>query len=1069
VSLGGLHAPHGDSFTSSTCAISGGAYSCGTNGVTRTPGTYTFAHAYGLITMSGTKLLARNDPYTTISCSASSATCSTSARASAATGIPRSVAVGKAYNPYVGESDSYMWFATGNTLAPSLFTMQFSHGTTTNPTTCSGTSLTGSAKKPLCPLDASLNGAASGGGVGLGTSGLCFATDSGASFFDQRLLSVWPKSSGALRYWGDGVMGKYRNVPYTVYSSSLAPSAALGKSMALDFTTCALSSVYDPILYPTLALTAATSPLTSAPIECESASVGFNDGSKIGAATTASAMRNCAAYMPSSTANTARSAVFWAQYGASSGAAVQRSRYSNNFWTSPESLWTTSGYTAADLNVLSVALDGAKMVLYAVTRTALFLSANPLDLAVMVQWTRAYSNADGARELRGVAVVPSCGGEGALASTPADTSSGTAPAGAAPWGSVTPSPSPSPTVGPPTPSASLAPAPFTAGNFLVSRVQQVTAAEVNEYGVPTSSVAASDTLALGRVWIDEYSFDSATMAATHVRSFHFPYRAQDLTVANGALSLSTTPTTLGYTPTLNVGPTAKGVFDQLQFQDQLLSVSNMHDQVLTLPWDDSIAGYNALGQISISSDRCAVSIGGLGVPIEDVKCAISGACTTSDLFTGTFSGGTAAAVATGGRSALSYGSSGYPVSMARFTFVGWDQDKYAHWLPFTTGTISSSVASTPTTLDTLITYKFPTSGAEAECGTGAPTSVTGYASVVAPLNNCDYYKPNAVRATNLAQVPRAVALGYSGYKLTHATATYIDGRTDTTGQISSNTGTAGGMWSRCWSGQTFSRNSAMQVIGQTSLCPYQDFKAVDPGNAAGNMGLCQIGSSSGDLHMLEVRRAASHAAHTHTFACQPLLPLPFLPPYPPFSHPRRYAHRILPPSSRTQRSAAHKASSLNCSAPRTLHPTFPPPSALDRKGLTRPPAPAQRRARCAAARASRPPPPPSSPARTCFGWTAARIPATRCSAPSTRPLGVPRCPCGPTPRTATPTSMSAASLSSRLISMARAPSRTTWRPPPWTRARGCLWSRAAPPPPAPFLRQVTPAWTWPSRPSPSIR
>ncbi len=493
VSLGGLQAPHGDSFASGSCTgagvggvAAGASYSC-TSG-TAAAGAYTYAHAYGLLTQSGGKILAKNDPYTTLTCfegtgsitgttltitvvtsgvlkvgsiivsygtalgtntiaagtsitvlvtgtggvgtytvSSSQAVasvtisslCSTSAQASSAAQVPRSVAVGLGYNPYVSAADTMLWFATGETGSgkPSLFNMLFS--STTSPTPCSGLNLAGGARNPLCKLDSVLNGGTAPDYFGIGTTGLCFATDAGAAGpeengnpFYQHLLSVWPNSSAAIRFWGDGVLGRFANVPYAVDSATLASAPELSKSIALGCTTCELATAYDPILYPTpprldtTSFNDLTTRFSDAPIRCEVASSGFNGGSTLGAVSAPSAMRNCAAFMPSVTTSTYRSSVFWAQYGVSGGAAVQRSRYSNYFWSSAENLWPTVGATGADVNVLSVALDGAQMVLYAVTRTALFLSTNPMDLAVMVQWTRVYFITGGEHELRGVAVVP---------------------------------------------------------------------------------------------------------------------------------------------------------------------------------------------------------------------------------------------------------------------------------------------------------------------------------------------------------------------------------------------------------------------------------------------------------------------------------------------------------------------------------------------------------------------------------------------------------------------------------------------------------------------------------------
>jgi len=388
----------------------------------------------------------------------------------------------------------------------------------------------------------------------------------------------------------------------------------------------------------------------------------------------------------------------------------------------------------------------------------------------------------------------------------------------------------------------------------VSRVQKVSAAEVNAYGVGS----VSGTLPLGRVWIDEYSFNPTSKTATHVQSFHFPHRAQDLNVVTNALSTASIATVAG-SPRNTGGAVSTLKIDQTQFLDVSVNINNMYKQVLTLPWDDAVNEYNVLGQITLSADRCSVAIGGLGVPIEDVTCAGTSPCATTTLFSG-FASGSAAATSPGPVSGLDY-SSGYPVSMARISSRGWNQDAYSHWLPFTTGTMSSS---TPSNANTLITLKyFPST----VCGTNI--GGTGGLSTSA---SCDYYKPDAVRATNLAQVPRAVAIGSSQPKLAYSTTTYIDGRTDSTGQTISNTGNNGGMWSRCWSGQLYARNTATTLIGSPSTCAFPGFKAVDPGNDRGSMGICQIGSSSGDLHLLQVRASDASAIFTHPSNGQTFVP-----------------------------------------------------------------------------------------------------------------------------------------------------------------------------------------------------
>jgi len=121
--------------------------------------------------------------------------------------------------------------------------------------------------------------------------------------------------------------------------------------------------------------------------------------------------------------------------------------------------------------------------------------------------------------------------------------------------------------------------------------------------------------------------------------------------------------------------------------------------------------------------------------------------------------------------------------------------------------------------------------------------------------DCDYYKPTRTFANSLATVPRAVAIGLSSPKNLYSTVSYIDGRTDTAAQTTTNNGATGSTWTRCWSGQlyTASSQSASVLTASSSVCPSQTFVGTDPGNTVGSMGVCQIGSTSGDLHLLQVR------------------------------------------------------------------------------------------------------------------------------------------------------------------------------------------------------------------------
>jgi len=120
----------------------------------------------------------------------------------------------------------------------------------------------------------------------------------------------------------------------------------------------------------------------------------------------------------------------------------------------------------------------------------------------------------------------------------------------------------------PSATASLAPRPFTAGNILVSRVDHV-------YGN-----------VLNKVWLDEYSWSppespSPPVMATRVQSMHFPYRSEVQPISNS------------------------------------FPIAQVDMSRLTLPFELSLT--EGMGQLTISQDRCAVSIGGFDVGVDEFQ------------------------------------------------------------------------------------------------------------------------------------------------------------------------------------------------------------------------------------------------------------------------------------------------------------------------------------------------------------------------------------------------------------------------------------------------------------------
>jgi len=402
---------------------------------------------------------------------------------------------------------------------------------------------------------------------------------------------------------------------------------------------------------------------------------------------------NCASFMKGSASGASSSVVFWVETDAT--AAVRRGDWQGSSWTSSESIWPT---TMSTTHILGVAYSIVTSIpsLYAISTTTLFVSGNPLDAASLVRWSTLTTPSVSGSTFHGISLAPrycappvaTFSGSSSVSvsytvsvtncatTTPSASSSAimteTSSASASTTGSVTPSYSVSVSVThsvsttiTPSATASLAPRPFTRGNVLVSRVENMAGYSLN------------------RVWIDEYYWNSATpaTAATRVQSIHFPHRQM-------------------------VDSTSSSLIDTTR---------------LTLPFD--LSRNESLGQLTISMDRCAVGIAGFDVGVDEFNSvANSGtACSavSSDCYSYTNEFGVTAyrkklfkddgsIPSTSGWVGSTTRSSGYRLSVARISARGWSdyfdltfqlKTKYQHWLPKFGGryltTLSTGVAQDP--------------------------------------------------------------------------------------------------------------------------------------------------------------------------------------------------------------------------------------------------------------------------------------------------------------------------------------------------------------------------------------
>jgi hypothetical protein len=214
-------------------------------------------------------------------------------------------------------------------------------------------------------------------------------------------------------------------------------------------------------------------------------------------------------------------------------------------------------------------------------------------------------------------------------------------------------------------------------------------------------------------------------------------------------------------------------------------IVNMNSDILTLPWETT----RNWGQLTLSQDKCAVTIAGLNTGIRSKTGALSG---------------------------LSY-TTPYSVSVARIGGNGWknynantpSSAAYDHWMPTGSGMLVSDSAGTvvsfasATTLSVSSVAKIPTSAA-----------LSGY---MTPSKN--YYSRVYVATSEVA-----------ASACVNATST---------GCTVPATGPTSSLYGRCWYPRVNSAGAAGGVCGSTVA-----FETVDPYNTNGTGGMCYLSTSN---------------------------------------------------------------------------------------------------------------------------------------------------------------------------------------------------------------------------------
>jgi len=314
---------------------------------------------------------------------------------------------------------------------------------------------------------------------------------------------------------------------------------------------------------------------------------------------------------------------------------------------------------------------------------------------------------------------------------------------------------------------------------------------------------------LGRVWIDEYTFSAGSLSSggTLAQSFHLPYDTGD------QVAVSCDNSNVCTRGTLNGLYSAAGSFNTLtgrtQFLDMDTAVVNMNAKILTLPWEKT----HNWGQLTLSQDKCAVTIAGLDTGIRGKTGSLS-----------------------------SLISPGFDVSVARIGGKGWKNfnaavptaSAYDHWLP------------------------------------------TGSAIVISDLMSVNYYFQVAttLAATSVAKIPTSAALsGYLTPSKNYFSRVYVStSETGSSGTCTSSSctfssGATSSLYGRCWYPFTTTYTAPthtpiVQGAAGWDCGGHVSFEAVDPFNTGGTGGQCFLSTSdsaSTSGRLLQVRKAASNA------------------------------------------------------------------------------------------------------------------------------------------------------------------------------------------------------------------
>jgi len=313
-----------------------------------------------------------------------------------------------------------------------------------------------------------------------------------------------------------------------------------------------------------------------------------------------------------------------------------------------------------------------------------------------------------------------------------------------------------------------------------------------------------------------------------------------------------------------------------QFVDTDSDVTNMHTKILTLPWETTNGGtYFNWGQLTLSQDKCAVTIAGLDTPISGK---------------------------TGGIASLSFGG-GYVVSVARVGGRGWKNYVFDHWMPTDSGMVFSSMATTSYTfqgaasLSASSLSKIPTSAALSGYITGGTNF---FSRVYVSTSETAGSTCNTPGGCTMSSGATSSLYGRCWYPMMVETdesfaATFTGAISGTTLTVSGLTCTNGGSCNALgvgvyvlgygvaantiiqsgahptWTVSITQTVSARKMMGATLMQPggsggacgsHSNFEAVDPFNTDGTAGQCYISTSQWTdvlSRYAQVRKASTNA------------------------------------------------------------------------------------------------------------------------------------------------------------------------------------------------------------------